>query len=262
MKRSKRYIKKQQKKELINKKVLQRIIRESNLCQHAIKELKLAGYGKGKGGLNDWMYQQVLEAVAIFASHGNSGSSAPCEINLVQKLCNWDIISPLTFKDDEWQVIDTDGCCQNIRKSSIFKEPDGSIHDIDAFTKSPKGTYRFSTKQWEKNDKDICWDGGLFEHRNNILTGRYFSRCNLWSYKITSKEEYIPKPTRKIPCVEVEISPDNWIMAVDADKIELLFLSCDYEIDWKQCPCMKNVRLEDVTPSLEELAYEQIKNNK
>lgn len=50
MKHSKRYIKKQQKKELINKKVLQRIIRESNLCQHAIKELKLAGYGGGEGG--------------------------------------------------------------------------------------------------------------------------------------------------------------------------------------------------------------------
>lgn len=23
--------------------------------------------------LNDWMYQQVIEAVAVFASHGNSG---------------------------------------------------------------------------------------------------------------------------------------------------------------------------------------------
>lgn len=92
MKHSKRYIKKQQKKELINKKVLQHIIRESNLCQHAIKELKLAGYGEG--GPNDWMYQQVLEAIAVFSSHGNSGMSAPWEINLVKRLCNWDVISP------------------------------------------------------------------------------------------------------------------------------------------------------------------------
>lgn len=35
---------------------------------------------------NDWIYQQVIEAVAVFASHGNSGSSAPWEINLVQRL--------------------------------------------------------------------------------------------------------------------------------------------------------------------------------
>lgn len=29
--------------------------------------------------------------------YGNSGMSAPWEINLVQKLCDWDIISPLRF---------------------------------------------------------------------------------------------------------------------------------------------------------------------
>lgn len=46
MKKSKRYIKKQNNKPLINKKVLAKVIRRSNICQHAIKELKLAGYGK------------------------------------------------------------------------------------------------------------------------------------------------------------------------------------------------------------------------
>lgn len=101
MKKSKRYIKKQNNKPLINKKVLAKVIRESNICKHAIKELKLAGYGNGEGGPNDWMYQQVIEAVAVFASHGNSGSSAPWEINLVQKLCDWDIISPLKFTDNK-----------------------------------------------------------------------------------------------------------------------------------------------------------------
>lgn len=260
MKRSKRYIKKQQKKEFINKKVLQRIIRESDICQHAIKELKLAGYGKGEGGPNDWMYQQVLEAVAIFASHSNSGSSAPFKINFVQKLCNWDIISPLRFTDDEWCQISSDGTYQNRRKWDVFKEPDGSIHYNGAFTKRPTGRYSYATKQWTENKNPICWSGGLFEHKNNILTGRYFNRCNLLLWDINGN--YVPKSTRKIPCVEVEISPDNWIMAVDADNTELLLLSCDYHIDWKECPCMKDVRLEDVTPSLEELAYKQIKNNK
>lgn len=128
MKKSKRYIKKQNNKPLINKKVLAKVIRESNICKHAIKELKLAGYGNGEGGPNDWMYQQVIEAIAVFASHGNSGGSAPWEINLVQKLCDWDIISPLRFTDDEWSQISSDGTCQNRRKSDVFKEPNGSIH--------------------------------------------------------------------------------------------------------------------------------------
>lgn len=105
MKKSKRYYKKLDKTPLINKRAMSHIIEHSNLCKHAIRELKLAGYGNGKGGPNDWMYQQVIEAVAVFASHGNSGGSAPFEINLVQKLCNWDIISPLRFTNDEWQQI-------------------------------------------------------------------------------------------------------------------------------------------------------------
>lgn len=259
MKRSKRYIKKQEKK-LINKKAFQYIINHSNICRHAIKELKLAGYGNGEGGPNDWMYQQVIEAVAVFASHGNSGMSAPYEIDLVKRLCNWDIISPLRFTDDEWSQISSDGTCQNRRKSNVFKEPDGSIHYNGAFTKRATSRYSFATKEWTENKNPICWSGGLFEHKDNVLTGRYFSICLLYEYDID--KGWMPKPTRTINCVEVEISPDNWIMSVDADSTDLLILSCDYIIQWKECPCMKGVRLEDVTPELEEKAFEEIRNNK
>lgn len=73
MKKSKRYIKKQNNKPLINKKVLAKVIRESNICKHAIKELKLAGYGNGESGPNDWMYQQVIEAV-VFENGGFVGN--------------------------------------------------------------------------------------------------------------------------------------------------------------------------------------------
>lgn len=256
MKRSKRYIKKQQKKELINKKVLQRIIRESNLCQHAIKELKLAGYGKGEGGPNDWVYQQILEALAVFTSHGDSGASTPWEIHLVQKLCNWDIISPLRFTDDEWCQISSDGTCQNRRKGGVFKEPDGSIYYNGAFTKRATGRYSFATKEWTENKNPICWSGGLFEHKDNVLTGRYFSKCNL--YLINIDRGWTPKDTIVIDCVEVEIAPDNGIMAVKADDIDLMTLECYYNIQWKECLCMKGIRLEDVTPELEEKAYNEM----
>nr|UVX38293.1 MAG: hypothetical protein [Bacteriophage sp.] len=50
-------------------------------------------------------------------------SSAPWEINLVQKLCDWNIISPLRFTDDEWCQISSDGTCQNRREGNVFKEP-------------------------------------------------------------------------------------------------------------------------------------------
>jgi hypothetical protein len=247
-------------KKLINKDVLNDIIANSNICRHAIKELKLAGYGKGEGGPNDWIYQQVLEAVAVFSSHDNSGGSAIFEIELVKKLCNFDIISPLRFTDDEWCQISSDGTCQNRRKTSVFKEPDGSIHYTKAFCKRATDTYNFDTKEWTKNKNPICWNGGLFECKNNVLTGRYFNTCYLQQRDIING--WTPKPTRNIDCVEIEIAPDNWIMAVDTNDIDLIYLSLDYDIQWENCFCMKDIRLEDVTPELEKRAFEEIKNNK
>ena len=248
------------KKELINKKVLNRIIKESSLCQHAIKELKLAGYGKGNDYSTDWIYQQIMETIALLVYHSNNSSYVPFDIGLVKKLCSWDVISPLRFTDDEWNKICEDGTYQNKRKRNVFKDPDGSIHYIDAFIKRPTGKYSYSTKEWAEIENPIYLHGGLFEHKDNILTGRYFDKCILDYYDIING--WIPKETRQIDCVEIEIAPDNWIMAVNTNSADLLLLSCNYTIVWKECPCMKGVHLENVTPELEKQAYEEIKNNK
>lgn len=144
-----------------------------------------------------------------------------------------------------------------IVKVVSLKDLDGSIHNIYAFSKKPIKRYSYNTKVWEDNNTNVTWTGGLLEYKNDVLTGRYFSRCNLWKYNI--EKGYSPKETQVIDCVEVEISPDNWIMAVDGDSYQLGILSCTYNIQWKSCPCLKGVRLEDVTPELEELAFKQIK---
>lgn len=256
MKKSRRIVKKMSKKSLINKKALRYIIANSNLCKHAIRELELAGYSKEEDGPNKWMREQVIEAVALFSSHGNSGFSAPFEINLVKKLCSFDIISPLRFDDGEWKKIGLDGSCQNKRKSSIFKEPDGSIHDVDAFSKVPVKKFLFATRTWTENIHKIGWIGGLFEtDENGILTGRYFGRCNVKDYQ----NGYMPKGKKEIPCREIEISPDNWIMTVESNNEALIELSKIYDIVWRQCPCLKGIMNTNVTPELERLAYEQIK---
>lgn len=196
----------------------------------------------------------VLKELKL-AGYGNSGMSAPWEINLVQKLCDWDIISPLRFTDDEWSQISSDGTCQNRRKSDVFKEPDGSIHYNGAFNKRPISRYNFNTKEWTENKNPICWSGGLFEYKDNILTGRYFNQCHLLLYKIN--KGWTPRPTITIDCVEIEIAPDNWIMAVDANNTNLLLLNVYYNIQWEECSCLRGIRLEDVTVELEKEAYEK-----
>lgn len=59
-----------------------------------------------------------------------------------------------------------------------------------------------------------------------------------------------------------KIIPDNWIMAVDTNDLDLSYLSLSYDIQWKECSCLKDIRLEDVTPELEKRAFEEIENNK
>lgn len=71
-----------------------------------------------------------------------------------------------------------------------------------------------------------------------------------------------PRPTITIDCVEIEIAPDNWIMAVDANNTNLLLLNAYYNIQWKECSCLRGIRLEDVTVELEEEAYKEMRNNK
>lgn len=44
--------------------------------------------------------------------------------------------------------------------------------------------------------------------------------------------------------------------------IKELILSCNYSIQWKECSCLKGIRLEDVTVELEEEPYEEMRNNK
>lgn len=57
-------------------------------------------------------------------------------------------------------------------------------------------------------------------------------------------------------------------MASEIDKLKHFHienysgLSCNYSIQWKECSCLKGIRLEDVTVELEEEAYEEMRNNK
>lgn len=157
-------------------------------------------------------------------------------------------------------IVYKDGKEDNDINHNVFKEPDGSIRYNGAFSKRVTDTYNFDTKEWTKNKNPICWHGGLFECKNNVLTGRYFNTCYLQQHDIING--WTPKPTRNIDCVEIEIAPDNWIMAVDTNDIDLIYLSLDYYIQWENCFCMKDIRLEDVTPELEKKAFEEIENNK
>lgn len=262
MKHSKRYInkiyRKLRKKELINRKILNKIIEKSSICQHAIRELNLAGYHANDNGPNSWIYNQVLEAVAVFASHGNSGFSAPYEINIVKTLCNFDILTPLTFNDDEFsKEIGYKGSRQNLRHSAIFKETDGHIYYLEAFSLKPVNTYKFDTKEWKAKYNDVTFHGGFWISCNGILTGEYISGCYINPNRYP--KGYKPEPTIIINCKEIEIAKDNWLMTVDVYNDKFIELREKYNVKISFAPALKGIKDINVTPQLEELAYKQFK---
>lgn len=130
----------------------------------------------------------------------------------------------------------------------------------NAYSISPQYILSTKTKKLFPFSTDLSWKSDVFETKQGILTGRYFNTCYLQRHHIING--WTPKPTINIDCVEIEIAPDNWIMAVDDNDLDLSYLSLSYDIQWKNCFCMKDIRLEDVTPELEKRAFEEIENNK
>ena len=228
---------------LINPIVLQKVISGSNLCKHAANEFSLANFDKDC--YTSMCAKDVMQLLAVLSHQGHSGHSVSYVIKLFNSLAKYGVITPLTLSDDEFRkdIIDPlDGSRQNLRKSSIFKEGDGTIIDIDAFNKMPTGTYHFNTKQWEENNSKICWTGRLYEHKDNILTGRYFGRCVI---KVDENGTYTPKEKVIIPCIEIEISDGNWIMCVSKDENKLNILSNQYNILWQTDEKLKGINVTD-----------------
>lgn len=241
------------KKELINKKVLNNIIKNSNMCQHAIRELEIAGYNPQYK-----VYKEIIELIAIYSYYNESNHFINYNFDIVKKLINNNAITPLRFTDDEWEKI-SDEIEYNIRQSNVFKDKNGNIYYNNAFTLKPTGTYSYKTKEWYQNNSNNIRFCGLFEHKNNVLTGAYFKTCYL--YKKDIEKGWTPKEPIIINCVEVEISPYNWLMAVQSNEPTLYDLFYNYSIGWRFCPCLKGIRLEDVTQELLSKAYKEINNN-
>lgn len=107
----------------------------SNLLSHAKHELDLIGMTEDSPDeMNRMMRKHVLHMMQEFANEGHSGFSAGYAISILSKLFDFKPLSPLTGADDEWSDVRDYGPIphwQNKRRSSVFKDADGSVYDID-----------------------------------------------------------------------------------------------------------------------------------
>ena len=104
------------------------------LLSHAEKELDLIGLtDNSTDEMNRMMRNHIIHMVKEFSEEGHSGFSASYALSILKKLLAYKPLSPLTGEDDEWVKHDYGGgpTYQNKRKSSVFKDEDGSCYDID-----------------------------------------------------------------------------------------------------------------------------------
>lgn len=101
-------------------------------------EAELARIPHDEDGLQSLMDRDILEIVKMFGEQGHSGFSAGYALSVLERLLRFKPLSPLTGEKDEWN--DTGrGTMQNKRCSSVFKNSDGTVHDIDAIIVSDNG---------------------------------------------------------------------------------------------------------------------------
>lgn len=115
------------------------------LKEHAKRELEMAGYFDETGMYNGDLGKYVMELIEVFSNQGHSGASAGFVNSLFSKLANYEIINPLTGKDDEWFEY-SDGQFQNKRDGAVFKDgKEGKAYYLDAIV-------------W-KDELGNCWSG-------------------------------------------------------------------------------------------------------
>ena len=107
----------------------------SNILDYAKDELNRIGMTEDSPDeMNVMMRKHILHMMNEFAEEGHSGFSASYAISILTKIMDFKPLSPLTGEDNEWGNVREYGespSWQNKRRSSVFKNADGTCYDID-----------------------------------------------------------------------------------------------------------------------------------
>lgn len=104
--------------------------RDSNLVKHVEREW--AAVWPNGDEMQNMMKEHVLDIACVFSAEGHSGFSGSYAIHLIERALKFKPLGPLTGADDEWgEPYCSESTRQNKRLSSVFKDVDGTVYDID-----------------------------------------------------------------------------------------------------------------------------------
>ena len=126
------------------------------------------------------------------------------------------LFSPMKFDENEFPSHGKspfDKSIQSIRKSGVFKYPDGSYVDIDAIGWRTKARYNIAEEKDGQKAEVKEYEYGSFDHHGVVVLYDELSKewIPLWSgQKINTSIPYDGKDTQvSVPCIEIYDSNDS-----------------------------------------------------
>lgn len=131
-----------------------------------------------------YLAEQVCDVLRLISLQGHSGFSVGVVSSLLSKALRFDILSPLTFADDEFGTV---GCSdQNKRLSRVFKQNANGktwYRDIDCLDYSEELVYDYGKREITDGDKET-WSGLIYllDKDGNIYPDNKISIKNTKKY--------------------------------------------------------------------------------
>lgn len=153
-------------------------------------------------------------------------------LNVINRIWNVGILSPLTLKDDEFlNYADSDGHFCNTRYHDIYVDIDlnMSICNDNAFNLYVRAAYSHNeNKQIECTNEIIHKNHRIYISKGGIITGEYIERCIIRP-DIVAKHSFTIQSIPNIP-VCIIVDKDNSIYVVDHREPKLKVLQQFYDV--------------------------------
>lgn len=227
---------------------------KSNLSKHCDTEFNILLNSEGlleeDKMLINALYKDCKNVIKIISKQGHSSTSIGLFNTILSKLLNYDTLSPLTLKDEEFNQI-TEGneiIYQNKRKSSYFKDNKG-IYNIDAFTKKVIKSKSFYSNKISKRDGGCLQGNLLFLYENNIATGKALKKAYVKDEDIENNS-HTPKKYI-IPCTEIEVKENDYLMFANINCVEYKKLNKYYNLHIVDVPKLKGKSLYEIKDDID-----------
>lgn len=192
-----------------------------------------------------WKQERFEEAISVMRSIEYTEPQHDSDINFILKTINtiWEkgILSPLTLKDDEFDIIEDVDEAINKRYKWIIKQGN-KVYNNAAYKTTVRKSYNHNLgTEVEMNIPPVNFNPVLYISKGGVITGEYICRCEIRP-DIVAKHSFVIQSIINIPSSIITIN-DRFIYVVDHREPKLKILNEFYNVPVGFDNTVKNMKL-------------------